>query len=85
MKTLNAILAEPQQQRAGVTAVLAAADTARDRLERAQLVASFAPPVVHYSGCSCGSYLEIRGEVTTEDREAIADFDYVHADCGGDY
>ena len=84
MKTLDAILAEPQQ-RAGVTAVLDAADTARDRLERAQLVASFAPPVVHYSGCSCGSYLEIRGEVTAEDREAIDDFYHVHADCGDEF
>ncbi|ORA24940.1 hypothetical protein [Mycobacterium aquaticum] len=38
-------------------------------------------PVTHSSHCSCGSTLEIRGDLDTEDYDAIREFDYAHQDC----
>lgn len=41
-------------------------------------------PVRHGAYCPCGSRLEIRGELDSEDYEAINDFDYAHQDCTAD-
>lgn len=76
VKTLAVILAEPRQ-RAGVTAVLNAADTAHQDLEDAQWIASFAPPITSYRSCVCGSTVEVRGsdqiDVTAAERDAAAE------------
>ncbi|OIN80201.1 hypothetical protein [Mycobacterium malmoense] len=77
------------QARPGVLAVLGAADTARDKLQDAQFLASFAPDPIYYAQCVCGSVAEIRPsdgrtDLTSEDRAFIADWDDAHAYCEDD-
>lgn len=40
-------------------------------------------PIAHSSHCPCGSVLEIRGELSADDYDAISEFDYAHQSCGG--
>lgn len=70
--------------RAGVTAVLDAAERLRDQIEDAEYRASFAPPPTHYACCPCGSVTEIHGELDDDDYDAIRDWHADHADCDGD-
>jgi hypothetical protein len=65
MRGLDEIMAAGRG-RAGVTAVLDAADRARDG---------------HYESCPCGALLQIGGRLSAADWMAIEDWRAEHTDC----
>lgn len=68
-------------RRAGIHAVLDAADKLHGQLEDAEYRASFAPAPTFYAQCVCGSVMTVHGELDEDDREAIRDWDDTHAYC----
>jgi len=67
--------------RAGVAAVLDAADKVRAELDWANHQASFAPPPEYYAQCVCGSVMQVMGELDGDDYIAIEDWNAQHAEC----
>lgn len=52
------------------------ADKAIERVQRLELLASFAPPLTRFGSCTCGSVYEDRSEridLTDDERDAVAD------------
>lgn len=84
LPTLDELIAQAGH-RAGVNAVLDAADAQRNQVEDAEYRASFAPAPTFYAQCPCGSVMQVHGDIDDEDRDAIRDWDDVHAGCTGDY
>lgn len=80
LPTLDDLIAQAGH-RAGVNAVLDAADAQRNQVEDAEYRASFAPPPTFYAQCQCGSVMEVYGDLNDEDRDAIRDWDDTHAYC----
>lgn len=70
--------------RAGIHAVLDAADKLHGQLEDAETRASFAPAPTFYAQCACGSVMTVHGDVDDEDYDAIRDWDDTHAYCQQD-
>jgi hypothetical protein len=83
LPSLDTLIASAARS-SGVTAVLAAADRVHNQIEDAEYRASFAPPPEVYACCPCGSVMEIHGELDAEEYDAIRDWEYGHADCGGE-
>ncbi|WP_104182751.1 hypothetical protein [Mycobacterium avium] len=81
LPTLDELIAEAGH-RSGVSAVLDAADKLHRRIE--DLESRLPWPPSYYAQCVCGSVMEVYGDVTDEDRDAIRDWDDLHAYCQQD-
>lgn len=80
LPTLNDLIVDAGRH-SGVLAVLDAADRLHGQIEDAEYRASFAPAPTFHAQCTCGSVMEVHGELDDEDRDAIRDWDDFHAEC----